>query len=216
MPGLLRIAAHLFAFTAAAAQDPLQFTSAAELLRLTPQQAEEQRVPVTLRVMITGTSKVSAWCAAQQGDTPVRLRFASRDAMPPANCEVEITGVTRGQTAGTGPGVGPEPETHIEVQNASILRRGVTPEPLRISMQEAQAVRHPLRWVEVEGTVLQMRRFDGDLHVHLAGDDGWVIFFVREVPLTLLPPWPGCRVRVRGIGSPGAQPAHGEPWNLRA
>lgn len=197
MSGMIRLLLLLLCVSTAGAQEPLRLTHLREVAKLAPAKAEEQRVPVEARAIVTGPSRFSAIALVQQDDQPLRLRFASRGQLPPPNCEIEFRGVTRGLAdAGSA-----APETQIEVTDFKVLRMNVTPQPLRVALEDVHALRHPGRWLEFEGTVLQMRRFQGDLHVHLAGDTGWMIFFLRDMPGAGLPVWTGARLRVHASGS---------------
>jgi signal transduction histidine kinase len=177
---------------AVAQEAPL--TRLADVKALTPQQAEEQKQPVVIRGINTSPSRYAPRFLVQQGEGSVMVTTADMRDLPRANTEVEVTGVTRGGNLGHGE------ETYIQAQGIRVLATGVTPVPLPVAPEDVAAVRHHNRWVETEGTVLQLRRIQGDLHVILSGDRGYMLFFARDVPEPELPlEWLHARLRIRGV-----------------
>ncbi len=182
----------LILMAAARGQEPLR--NLAEVKKLTFADAEQQRRPVVLRGICAGPSRFSPKASFFEGDDSLTAVFPSMNVLPPPNSEVEITGVTR-----TIKPRGFE-EIAIEVETVRVLATGVTPRAIKVPVEALNSNEFRDRRVETEGIVVQMRIYEGDMHVFLAGAEGFTRFLFRGLPGLKLPDdWLHSRLQVRGV-----------------
>ena len=192
---ILRAAAILLWLHGLAWADTQPLTSLAEIKTLGSTEAERERRPVLVKAFIIGTSRSGPNAYLQQDGESILADYKATGILPLPNTEVEMTGITRGAIPNQQPD-----EPRIEITSMRVLNENVTPPPIIAKLEEVVRCQYARRWVEVEGTVLQVRRVGSDLQVILAGDLGWMIFYVRGVPQGEIPlQWVNARLRVRGM-----------------
>ena len=192
---VLRAAAILLWPIGMAWAEGLPMTSVEEIKALGSAQAEQERRPVLLKAFVIGTSHSTPDAYLQEDGESILADYRLTGTLPLPNSEVEITGITRGARPNQRPD-----EPRIEITSMRVLNEKVAPPPIIAKLEEVVRCQYARRWVEIEGTVLQIRRAGNDLQVILAGDIGWMVFNFRgltppEMPLH----WLNARLRVRGM-----------------
>jgi signal transduction histidine kinase len=171
-------------------------TSGAEIKALGSTAAEQERKPVRFRAFHLSTSAGAVISHLQQDGESIVALFRNASEVPPPNTLVEIIGVTRGSQHKQFPNA-----PWVEVTSVQVLERDTSPPPIIASVEEVVKCRHPLKWVEVDGRVLLVKRVQNDLLVIMIGESGWMLCVIRDTgPTQELPMgWMNARLRVRGM-----------------
>lgn len=163
--------------------------------KLTAAEAAEGRA-VKVRGVFAGPVFLDNHGLLLQGEEAIQCGFPDASQVPPANAEVEVTGVTRPAPARV-----LEETAAIEAQSVRIVAQDAGLPPHRVPLETLNARQHLDRWVETEGVVMQMQLRANGLFVSLAGETQYLHLVFRPYTARTLPSeWLRSRVRFRGIG----------------
>ncbi len=173
--------------------DRIRLTNAAQVLALGSTNAEQQRLAVKLRGVVTGPSRFAANFSMQDDTEGILVFVNTMQERPPFGSLVEVTGQTDGGRVFT------ENTAFVRASEVRVLQTGVAPQPRPVLVTEAANFKYYRQWVEVEGVLLQTCYEDSEFVVHLVGDEGWLIGRIRNWPRDSFPTnWWGARVKLEG------------------
>lgn len=171
-------------------------TNVQQVLALGLEGARTSAAPARLRGVVTYPNSKRVHFYVQDATGGILVPLQDLSLCPEFGQEVEV----EGRTGASGS------QIWVEAGAVRVLGAGRLPEPQRAGLSAATEGRHFAQWVEVEGTVLQVRtnNFSGATVLHLAGESGWTMAAVMgSIPEFADQQWWGAKVRVRGLNAGG-------------
>lgn len=170
---------------------PPVLTNLAQVRALGPVRAQELKRPVRVRGVVTYMHSQRTHFFLQDATAAMMVPVADTNLCPGFEMDVEVHGITGNNGARWG----------ILQGRFTVHGPGLLPAPIKATLAEVQAIRHGAQWVEVEGVVLEARRFRSHyLVLQLADASGGAPISLPAYPDQL---WPanviGARVRVQGL-----------------
>jgi signal transduction histidine kinase len=181
-------------------QDAMILTNVQQVIALGMEGARTSSAPARLRGVVTYTNSKREHFYFQDATAGIIIPLRDASLCPEFGQEVEV----EGNSGASGS------QIWVEASAVRVLGPGRLPEPRRSGLTEATESRHFAQWVEVEGTVLQIRtnHLSGATVLHLAGESGWTMAAViGPIPEFADQQYWGAKVRVRGLNAGGTAAA---------
>lgn len=170
---------------------PPVLTNLAQVRALGAVRAQELKRPVHVRGVVTYMNSRRTHFFLQDATAAMLVPVADTNLCPGFGMDVEVQGITGNNGFRWG----------ILEGRFTVHGSGQLPAPIRATLAEVQAIRHSAQWVEVEGVVLEARRFRSqNLVLQMADASGSAPISLPAYPDQLSPTNViGARVRVQGL-----------------